>query len=312
MITAPLPAPGAQNGESHARRPRAPRALAWHEQRHQHQRNTTSRVHAAALAKGDLRLGREIARRQASERAVASGKGEYHRLLLASQAMQKKLRELARQFMQAQEDERETISRELHDEVVQMLIGINMRLSALAKSAAPGQHNLKREIVAAQRLVEHSVKAVHQFARDLRPAVLDDLGLIPALQAFCRSVAAPAKVKIRLTAFAGVEALASTKRLVLYRVAQEALTNVVRHADSTRVVISLRESAGMVRMEISDNGKSFPVESTLAAKSRRRLGLLAMKERIEMVGGRLSVDSAPGQGTTVCAEIPLARARSSK
>jgi signal transduction histidine kinase len=145
---------------------------------------------------------------------------------------------------------------------------------------------------------------VHQFARELRPAVLDDLGLIPALHAHLKTVAARQKFKIHLTAFAGVEALDGDKRTVLYRVAQEALINVGRHAQASAVKVSLREIPGAVRLEIHDNGKSFQVPQTLSAKTNKRLGLLGMRERVEMVGGTLVIESAPGRGTTVRAEIP--------
>jgi two-component system, NarL family, sensor histidine kinase DegS len=146
---------------------------------------------------------------------------------------------------------------------------------------------------------------VHRFARELRPAVLDDLGLIPALHAYCKNLAARKKIKIQLTAFAGVEALEDTRRAVLYRVSQEALTNVIRHAQATQVNVGITKLPGSICLEIGDDGKSFSVEKTLLAKNNKRLGLLGMRERIEMIGGTLSIISAPGEGTTVRAEIPF-------
>lgn len=269
------------------------------------ERAETLRLHTAALAEGNRQLKREVERRKAGEAAVKKGKEHYHRLFVQSQLMQKKLRHLARQILSAQEDERRKISRELHDEVVQTLVGINVGLAALGKAASLGPRPLQVKIARTQRLVEKSVSAVHQFARELRPAVLDDLGLIPALHAYMKCVAAREKLKIRLTAFAGVETLDSARRTVLYRVAQEALTNVARHAQASVVNVSLREIPGAIRMEVHDNGKSFQVQQTLSAKTNQRLGLLGMRERVEMVGGTLTIESAPGQGTTVRAEIPF-------
>jgi two-component system CheB/CheR fusion protein len=225
-------------------------------------------------------------------------------LLLESQVMQKKLRQLTHQILSAQEEERKKISRELHDEVVQTLVGINVELSALVHGNSPDVKLLKDKIARTQRLVEGSVDAVHRFARELRPAVLDDLGLIPALVAYCKSLAARKKLKIQLTVFGGIERLESDRRTVLFRVAQEALTNVARHARATRVKFSISRIPGAVRMEISDNGKSFPVRKIFRAKSKR-LGLVGMKERVEMVGGSFTIVSMPGKGTTVCAEIPF-------
>jgi signal transduction histidine kinase len=268
-------------------------------------RNDSLRLQAEALARGNARLKSEIIRRKAGELALRKGRKEYKKLLAESQIMQVKLREVTRHIILAQEEERKQISRELHDEVVQTLVGINVQLSALSKGASVGLHTLKAKIVRTQRLVEHSVKAVHRFARELRPVVLDHLGLIPALHAYSKSLAARKKIRIRLTAFGGVEALGNAKRTVLYRVAQEALTNVGRHAQATHVSVSISEAPGAIRMEISDNGKSFPVEKTLLARNNKRLGLVGMRERVEMVGGTLTIESAPTTGTTIRAEIPF-------
>ena len=269
------------------------------------QRNETLRLHTAALAKGNRRLEREVARRKAGEEAVLKGKEQYQTLFKESQVMQRKLRQLTRQIISAQEEERKEISRELHDEVVQTLVGINVQLSALGRDASAGLTSLKAKIVHTQRLVETSVNAVHRFARELRPAVLDDLGLIPALLAYSKSLADRKKIKIRLTAFAGVEALGSTRRTVLFRVAQEALTNVIRHAHATQVEIIIIKIPGAIRMEIGDNGKSFQVEEIFHNRKHKRLGLVGMRERIEMVGGTLAIESAPGVGTKVRAELPF-------
>jgi signal transduction histidine kinase len=155
-------------------------------------------------------------------------------------------------------------------------------------------------------MVEKSVNIVHQFARDLRPTVLDDLGLIPALHSFLKDFTKRAKVRVHFTAFAKVEQLSSARRTVLYRVAQSALTNVAQHAEATQVDVSIQKVSNTVRLEIHDNGKSFDVEQVLFAKRYKRLGLLSMRERVEMVGGGFSVASAPGQGTTICARVPFA------
>ena len=148
---------------------------------------------------------------------------------------------------------------------------------------------------------------VHQFARELRPAVLDDLGLVPALHSFMKSFTARTGVRTRLTAFAGVEELDAAKRTVLYRVAQEALTNVSRHAKASRVEVSIQKLPDGIRMRVKDDGRSFQVERVLHSRARKHLGLLGMRERLEMIGGRFGVESAPGKGTTVHAEIPLAK-----
>jgi signal transduction histidine kinase len=267
---------------------------------------------AAVLAKGSRQLTLEIARRKTGEQALRKSKEKYRVLFLESQIMQRKLRQMARQIIMAQEEERKEISRELHDEVVQTLVGISVELSALGKGASVGLKALKEKIARTQRLVANSVNEVHRFARELRPAVLDDLGLIPALHAYSKTLAERKKLKIKMTAFGGVEALGGAKRTVLFRVAQEALTNIARHAQATEVGMSIREISGAIRMEICDNGRAFDVKKALFARNPKRLGLVGMKERVEMVGGSLVIDSEPGKGTTVRAEIPFNRGKKEK
>jgi signal transduction histidine kinase len=176
----------------------------------------------------------------------------------------------------------------------------------LKKEAAVNTKGLDRNIARTQRLVEKSVDIVHQFARELRPAVLDDLGLIPALHSYMKNFTTRTGVRTHLIAFAGVEQLDTARRTVLFRVAQEAMTNVARHAQASRMEVNIQKLHSAARMDIKDNGKSFQVEHILRAKGNKRLGLLGMRERVEMIGGTFCVESAPGQGTTVRVEIPFA------
>ncbi len=231
---------------------------------------------------------------------------QYRELFVQSELMRKKLRRLTHQVINAHENERREISRELHDDVAQILIALGVELAALGRAAATSPRALNLAIARLQRLQENSVRAVHQFARNLRPAVLDQLGLIPALQDFLEKPAARQKLLIRLTAFAAIEELDEALRTVLFRVAQEAFINVTRHAKASQVSIIFSRIPGGVRLEVNDNGKSFQVLKTLSSRSHRRLGLIGMRERVELVGGTLTIDSAPGRGTSVRVEIPLA------
>jgi chemotaxis methyl-accepting protein methylase/signal transduction histidine kinase len=244
-------------------------------------------------------------RLEISSRDNKKGKEEYQALFGESLVMQEKLRHLTRLIMSAQEEERKKISRELHDEVVQTLIGINIELTSLKESGAAGDVPMQDKIGSIQRLVESSVNSVHGFARGLRPSVLDDLGLIPALHAICKGLKAKKKLNIQMTAFGGVEDLNNAGRTVLFRIAQEALTNVGRHANASQVRISLSKVAENIRMEISDNGRSFSADKVLLDKNPKRLGLIGMKERVEMIGGTLMIKSSVGNGTVVCAEVPF-------
>ena len=242
------------------------------------------------------------------EKALKESEQHYSLLLKQSHHMQEQLRRLSRQILSAQEEERRRISRDLHDEVGQVLTGINLHLATLKKEAATNTRDLTRKITRTQRLVVKSLNIVHQFAGQLRPAALDDLGLVPALHSYVKDFAKRTGLSIHFTSFtrSRMEQLDSAKRTVLYRVAQEALVNVARHAQASLVNVSIRKLRGVIRMEVKDNGKSFPVQGVLPAGRNKGLGLLGMRERVEMVGGRFTVESAPGQGTTIRAEIPFA------
>lgn len=261
------------------------------------------------LIASNRQLQREILQRKSVEKSLRNSEQHYSQLLEQSRHMQEQLRQLSRQLLSVQEEERKMISRELHDEIAQTLTGINVRLASLKAEAAANTKGLQKKISSAQRLVERSVDIVHRFARDLRPAVLDDLGLIPALLSFLKSFTTRTGVRASLTAFAAVEQIDTVKRTVLFRVAQEALTNVARHAHASRVEVSIQKLRDCVCMSIQDDGKSFNVERVLHAKGNGRLGLLGMRERLEMVGGNLVVESAPCKGTTVQAQLPLGKAR---
>jgi signal transduction histidine kinase len=142
----------------------------------------------------------------------------------------------------------------------------------------------------------------------LRPALLDDLGLIPALEAFMKSFTKQTGLRTNLTAFAAVERLDTSKRTVLFRVAQEALTNVARHAQASRVEVIIQKQQDGVCMKIKDDGKSFRVDRVMHGKGGKHLGLLGMRERLEMISGSFEIESTPGNGTTITAKIPFGTA----
>lgn len=259
------------------------------------------------LAASNQQLQQEVIQRKSVEESLRKSEQHYSQLLEQSRQMQDQLRRLSRQLLSAQEEERKMISRELHDQIAQTLTGINVRLASLKMGAALNDKSLQKKISSTQKLVEKSVEIVHRFARQLRPTVLDDLGLIPALLSFMKTFTAQTGVRTHLTAFAAVELLDLSKRTVLFRVAQEALTNVARHAHASRVEVTIQKLPNRICMKIKDDGKAFDVERTLHANGGRRLGLLGMRERLEMVGGKFNVESLPGKGTTILGQIPLGK-----
>lgn len=256
------------------------------------------------LATANEELKQEIVQRKAVEESLIISQLTSSQLLEKSRRMHDELRHLSRRLLFAQEEERKRISRELHDVIAQTLTGINVRLAALKSQTTANAKDLHKKIAITQRLVEKSVDIVHRFARDLRPAALDDLGLIPALHSYMKGFIEQTGIRVDLTAFSGVEQLDGVRRTVLYRVAQEALTNVARHAKASRASVSIHDRNGAICMEIRDDGKGFRVEGAVFTKGRKGLGLLGMRERVEMVGGHFCVESTPGRETTVRVEIP--------
>jgi signal transduction histidine kinase len=257
------------------------------------------------LATSNQVLKQEIAHRQAIEDSLRISEQTSSQLLKKSCELQEELRQLSRRLLTAHEEERRRISRDLHDVITQTLTGINLRLVALKGQSVANARQLHQKIAVTQRLVEKSVNLVHRFARELRPALLDDLGLIPALKAHLKEFMEQGGVQASLTVYAGVEKLSWDVRTVLYRVVQEALKNVKRHARATHVTVRLFEHAGKVCLEIHDNGCGFDVTKARYGKGSKRLGLLGMRERVEMVGGTFAALSALGQETTLRIEIPL-------
>jgi PAS domain S-box-containing protein len=243
----------------------------------------------------------------ASNEKLIKSEHHAHQLLEQSHLLQKKLRDVSHQILKAQEDLRKEISRELHDKVVQLLVGIKLNLVALSKAAKTDPRSIRRKITPVRQLVTKAVETVHQFARDLRPALLDDLGLIPALHSHVKVLSKRTGLRVHLEAFAGIEAMDNDKLTMLYRVALEALANVEKHAKASAVKVAILRTRGGVSLEIIDDGKAFDVVRLSNATLTNRLGLTSMRERVEMFGGRFSVVSTPGKGTTVRAEVSFGR-----
>ena len=258
------------------------------------------------LTASNEKLCREIIRRQTVEEALRESERRAHALLAESRLLQEKLRHVSHQILQGQEQERKRISRELHDDISQLLVGIIVHLSNFTKAAEVRPEGIRESIEPLSLLVEKSVRTIHRFARELRPSMLDDLGLVAALEHYVSDVPKRVGRVIELKCTGDFSALENDRRTVLYRVAQEALVNVGKHAHATRVRVKLTQARGVARLEIADNGRAFDVAKLASARWGHRLGLLGMRERVEMFGGNLSVVSAPKKGTTIRATLPFA------
>lgn len=282
-------------------------ALTPIEKTHRGAREANARLEQSVekLAASVEALHGEIGRRTAVETALRASEQTSLGLLEASRRMAESMRRLSHQLLNAQEEERRRISRELHDVIAQTLAGISIRLATLTAGADPGRR--EADIASTQQLVTLSIDIVHRFARELRPTMLDDLGLIPALESHLKQFSADTGIQVSLQAFAGVELADGVLRTMLYRVAQEALTNVARHARARQVAVSILAQDGSLCMEITDDGTGFAVDGMASARKNNRLGLLGMRERVEMTGGVFAIDSAPGSRTTIRVTVPMDR-----
>jgi two-component system sensor histidine kinase DegS len=240
-----------------------------------------------------------------AQKALRASRGLHRVLLGRSRAMEEELRQLSHSLLRSHEQERMRISRELHDVLGQKLAGIQIGLSGLEIGSTEGMPGFRGRISRTRRLVMESMQTVHRFARDLRPILLDDLGLVPALHGFAKAFGRQSGLKVRVSASRNPAPLDTDRRTVLFRVAQEALTNADRHARARNARITLRKRPDAIRLEVWNDGRTFDVERVRHIRRNRRLGILCMMERVEMVGGRLSIESHPGRGTTVRAEVPL-------
>ena len=212
---------------------------------------------------------------------------------------QGKLKELSARLVEAQEQERRAISRELHDEVGQSLSALLMELGNLG-AVAPGDAELRRHVEAIRKLAESSVHVVRNMALLLRPSMLDDLGLVPALQWQAREMSKRSGMGITVDADTVADDLPEEHKTCIYRVVQEALSNCARHALARNVRIQVVQERERIRLSVQDDGRGFDCTHV------RGLGLLGMEERVTHLGGRFHLQSEPGHGTRLQIEIPLA------
>jgi two-component system sensor histidine kinase UhpB len=200
-----------------------------------------------------------------------------------------------RLVIRAQEEERRRLARDLHDEVNQALTAILLRLEALSH-AAPGAAD---ELLELKKLVNQAMAELLHLARTLRPTALDDHGLVPALESQLRRFSAQTGVEAALWTQGHPDQLDSDQEIVVYRVAQEALSNVAQHASARRVELGLSADEEGVELTIRDDGRGFDTRD-----EHDSLGLSGMSERARLLGGRLEVDSRPGSGTSLTLQVP--------
>lgn len=200
--------------------------------------------------------------------------------------------------------ERERISREMHDGISQSLFSISLGLDLCRKQVVRDPEGVARRLEEIQELLRASMGELRRYIYDLRPAKLQELGLVDSIDLWIREVTAGRPLSGGIEVRGEPVTLSPTAEACLYRVAKEAVSNVVRHSGAERFTVTIEYVDGSVRLSVSDDGDGFKPEAALEALPGTRMGLRSMRERVATEGGTLTITSAPGEGTVICAELP--------
>ena len=239
---------------------------------------------------------------QRLERRVEERTAELARVNAALRGREQELARLYEKVLTAQEDERRRIARELHDETSQSLAVLAMGLDAAAAAIRAGQTPRLDEVKA---LTVRTIDEVHRLILDLRPSVLDDLGLLSAIRWYAERYLGGRGISVRCEFEKLERRLPPAFETAVFRVCQEAMTNIARHASAETVLVQARAEGGALVVEIEDDGTGFDPAQVARDTGRPHFGLLGIRERVELLGGKLMVDSAPGRGTRLHVEVPL-------
>jgi two-component system sensor histidine kinase UhpB len=238
------------------------------------------------------------------QRVPITGGSEVRAVIMGFNSMLDRLeterRDSSRRTLTAQEEERRRISRELHDEIGQRLTGILLQLKRAAALASP---EVRPALLEAREEVRSALDEVGRVAWQLRPGVLDDLSLVSALDGLANSVEERSDVKVTRRLDSQIPGLASSAELAIYRVAQESLTNAIRHANARQIELVLQSRPGRVRLQVIDdgNGRAFD--------EMRGSGIRGMRERALQIGAKLHIDALPGRGVSVVLDVPVRQER---
>src|SRR5467141_2705617 len=242
----------------------------------------------AVLTRVNQELRTEIAERERAEEQLRTSLDQ--------------LRALAARLQSVREEERTSIAREIHDELGQACTAIKMDLALIGRKATKRQTRLRTKVDAATQLVDGMIITLRKIASELRPRVLDDLGLTAALEWQAQEFQSRTGIHCRVILPQEPIALDSERSTTIFRIFQESLTNVVRHAHATRVEARLEREADQLIFQVHDNGRGFDPEEAMA---RRSLGLVGMRERALLLNGEFKVEGVPGAGTTIALRIAL-------
>lgn len=261
-------------------------------------------VEALRAGATDYILKHGLARLAPAVRRALSERVERERHLATSRALelsQERLRALSRRLLQVQEQERARLARDLHDDIGQVLTALKIQLESLARGGMP-------QLQECANTTQHALERVRQLSLSLRPLQLDDLGLVAALRSHLDRQARIAALTPHFDAAAAPLAVAADTETACFRVAQEAINNVLRHAGAANVWVRLYVDHGHLGLSVRDDGVGFDLESARKrAAAGGSLGVVSMEERVAVSGGSFELRSTPGQGTELLATFPLSR-----
>jgi signal transduction histidine kinase len=256
----------------------------------------------------EQRINKRTEQLRASYAQLQNEVAERHQAQRRLEASQMQLRQLSAHLQAAREEERTRIAREIHDELGQTLTALKIDLSGLRRSLDSETPLLQEKFTSISELIDTTVQSVRRIATELRPGILDDLGLVAAIEWQLSEFQARTNIECQLTSNVEESALGADGRTALFRIFQETLTNVARHANATSVVVKLEEGADHVTLQVRDNGRGI-TESDIAKS--RSFGLLGIRERVHLLNGEVSVHGVAGQGTTIIVRLSLGPAPTS-
>ncbi len=216
------------------------------------------------------------------------------------------LENLSSEVIHAQEEERKRISRDLHDEIGQILTAVSFNIEYLNQASLDCSDEIAEKLNGIKSLIKKSIKSVHEFSHDLRPSVLDALGFVSAIRSQARNFRELTDINVKFKKIDVSHEIDDNKQIVLYRIFQEGLNNIAKHSQAKNVQIELFTNKNSITMVVSDDGLGFNInELDEKYSGKGGLGLKGMKERIKLIGGKLNLVSKPKQGTTIFVETPI-------
>jgi len=252
-----------------------------------------------ALQDANVALEGQIQERERAEVALLASESELR-------ASQHDLRVLASRLIAAQEEERKRLARELHDDTSQTLAALALEIANLQRTGRSDPASVPDRLSGIELKVHRLADDIHDMSRLLHPSILDDLGIEAAIRTECERFSEREGIEVRFEARSIPSAIPDDCTLTFYRIAQEGLRNIAKHADATQALVQLSGVEGELRLRVEDSGRGFDVNE---ARERVGLGLVSMSERVRLLDGVLKVESEPGQGARIEVRAPLTRSR---